>query len=223
MAAQQDTYDSILEHIPKSIPFVYNNKVWRLLNCAGGHDKKIMCTIISKLSIMHSYYAEILTCQFILFPPTIPYNNQIISDFFTTLIPYLKRHYIDNESSIKLGRISYLWVREQNTSDKPHYHCVLWLNEDKVNRSYGILALVKQQWCERFGGTLSIPDNNYYISKRLQADLGVSQQEVICRLSYLAKNATKGCHSSKTKRYGASRLKKKSKSERAPCKNNNEV
>lgn len=211
MAAQQDTYDSILEHIPKSIPFVYKNKVWRLLNSAGGHDKKIMRTIIDRFDVMHSYYAEVLTCQFILFPHKIPYNNQIISDFFTALIPYLKRHYIDNDPAIKLGHIGYLWVREQSTSDKPHYHCVLWLNEDKVNSSYGILALAKQLWCEQFDGTLSIPDNNYYISKRLQADSGASQQEVICRLSYLAKNATKGCHSSNIKRYGANRLKKKSK------------
>ncbi|WP_413522672.1 inovirus-type Gp2 protein [Photobacterium phosphoreum] len=223
MAAQQDTYDSILEHIPKSIPFVYKNKVWRLLNSAGGHDKKIMRTIIDKLDIMHSYYAEVLTSQFILFPPKVPYNNQIISEFFTTLIPYLKRHYIDNAPAIQLGRISYLWVREQSTSDKPHYHCVLWLNEDKINSSYRILTLTKQLWCEQFGGTLSMPDNNYYISKRLQADSGVSLQEVICRLSYLAKNATKGCHSSKIKRYGASKLKNKSKSEQAPYKNNKKV
>lgn len=205
MASLQKTYDSVLPDVPCSVPFIYKNKVWRLLNCAGGHNKKIMSTIIDIITFMHEHYAEVLTCQFILFPPCHSTNNQDVSKFFHDLLPYLTKEYVEKLKPIQLGRIGYIWVREQSNAKKQHYHCALFINEDKVRSSEGILKRVQELWQKKFNGSFSIPRNNYYVSKRLNVDLGVSQQEVICRLSYLAKNATKGLHSSNTKRYGFNR------------------
>ncbi len=183
------------------VPYLYNNRCWFILNNKGGTDKKIMNRIFHQLEAMQSHYSRMFVSQFILFPPKATYDNRLISDYFKALIYRLQVEY---------GcQIGYIWVRERDKAEKQHYHCALYMNGHKVQHSGRVLDIARTLWTDLYQGGFPIPENNYYMAERFAKDNGQSMQAVITRLSYLAKNATKGMHSREVKRYNTSRIKPK--------------
>lgn len=113
-------------------------------------------------------------------------------------------------------RVRYVWAREVASSGRPHYHLVIFLNQDafytvgKINsENENIRNRLDGAWASALGvpvgmvsGLVEIPENAVYRIGR--NDLG-SQQALFYRASYLCKAATKHYGDSQHG-FGASRI-----------------
>lgn len=61
-------------------------------------------------------------------PSKMHQNNQVLSRFFRFF-----KYEIKKASRAYLPFLRYVWAREQDTSDKPHYHLILMFNYDVFN------------------------------------------------------------------------------------------
>jgi len=121
-----------------------------------------------------------------------------MSDFIRRYRKYMARHGVN--------RLGYLWCREQATKDKPHYHCVFFVNGHLHRHPHNLIEQARYYWETRECGSLATPQNPYLIIRR--GDDGAYQQ-VFDRMSYLAKVVTKGHRSPTTNDYSSSRIKPK--------------
>ena len=177
--------------------FIYSNMVWSIMDFKDGINTMLMNKIIEQLSVSLSHYSKVLAIRLDFHSQIETDTNQSISALFKQLITKLKRRY-----QCKIG---YVWVREQGEeSNKPHYHTALILNGHKV---YHPSRIIKQLMADIELNpymTCYVPENCYYQVQRNNLE---SQQALIYRLSYLAKNNTKGKRPTQTKDYQTSRIK----------------
>ncbi|WP_434762508.1 inovirus Gp2 family protein [Vibrio fortis] len=130
------------------------------------------------------------------------------SDHISKFIESLKSK-IDADLNRKnkkgMCNLRFVWAKEQDTSDNPHYHVAIFLNKD-VYFTHGYLsahdgnlsAMIKQAWASSLGllfhelnGCVHFPrDCGYWIDKN---GILFKEQYNACflRLSYLAKVETK--------------------------------
>ena len=108
-----------------------------------------------------------------------------------------------------------LWVREQNASLNPHYHCFLLLDGNKVQSIYAILPLAEKLWASTIQndreGLVHYCSKNWDGSKSINGcRLTRTDQDLYyeCQdwLGYLAKEYTKGNAPPHMREYGGSRL-----------------
>ena len=129
--------------------------------------------------------------------------NGAISRFIENLKYRIKKY---NGSVMPCGRIKhhsdvrYIWVREQSTSDLPHFHVVLLLNGDSFNTlgsftsySDNLFHRIREAWnsalgfgCRSNENYIHVPENPCY---RVNQEQGLS--ELFYRVSYLCKVRTK--------------------------------
>ncbi len=115
--------------------------------------------------------------------PSFPY----VSRFIAKLIQYLKRKGYDGQ---------YLYVREQKTSEHPHFHFVVLVNGNKVQHPRIVTDVAKKFW----NLTLAIDkDTNGYVhydcSQMIRVkspNFNEQQKRTFIFLRYLAKAMTKG-------------------------------
>jgi hypothetical protein len=108
---------------------------------------------------------------------------------------WLKRNY-------GLENIGYIWVREQERSDKQHYHLALLLDGDKIRHPKRLNEQIKEMWLPL--GHVPVTLNPYYnINKHNHNE---TRAEIIERVSYLAKIRGKRIRDKQTKDYQTSRL-----------------
>jgi hypothetical protein len=125
-------------------------------------------------------------------------DNKVISTFVNRLKQWLKRNY-------GLNKIGYIWVREQDRSDKQHYHLALLLDGDKIRHPKRLNEQIKEMWLPL--GHVPVTLNPYYtIDKHNHNE---TRAEIIERVSYLAKVRGKRIRDKQTKDYQTSRLKNK--------------
>ena len=99
--------------------------------------------------------------------------------------------------------IGYAWAREQERSKKQHYHFVLFLDGDLIRHSSKITQIIKQAW-EREGSNCYMP----VIPRPFHfADNEEAVQDMLERVSYLAKPRGKGYRDNQVKDYNCSRMK----------------
>ncbi|EPP5333813.1 inovirus Gp2 family protein [Vibrio harveyi] len=127
----------------------------------------------------------------------------------------------DLERKKKVGRCKprFVWVKEQNTSEKPHYHVVMLVNGDVYNqlglftqKQGNMAARIVQAWASALvvhpGDVecgVHFPDNPIYIVDKRKTDSFLSQyKELFYRLSYFAKKDTKQ-YGQRMKNFGCSR------------------
>lgn len=146
-----------------------------------GINKKIMTRIIQQLENALHQYSRILVVRIDFHCADYIYNNSLMSNFMKKLLVILKERYKCD--------IRYVWVREQVDSKTPHYHSALMLNGHKVNHPARIIKTIEQQLKNNNQLSFFLPENCYYQVQRTNIDV---QAAVIFRLSYLAKNRTKG-------------------------------
>jgi len=104
----------------------------------------------------------------------------------------------------------YVWVREQKSSDNPHYHCLLLLDGRKIQNSFGIMEEAKRLWgaindCDG-AGLVHYP----HAPAMLRTDSQAYTEEIemcVFHTSYLAKKNTKGSAPCRQREYGYSRKK----------------
>ncbi|WP_428838600.1 YagK/YfjJ domain-containing protein [Photobacterium ganghwense] len=125
-------------------------------------------------------------------------DSKHLSMFMRRLVSHLKRQY----NCI----VGYAWAREQLSGKYPHYHTALLLNGHKVNHPSNIIKLIEKMIQNQQVLNFYVPRHCYY---QISRSCTKSQQAAIYRLSYLAKNATKGYRPKQTKDYQTSRNKPK--------------
>jgi hypothetical protein len=151
--------------------------------------------MIGQVLAMLSHHNKVFLLRFDLHQNESPLNNRRISIFIRRLFGQINTFY-------NVTRIGYIWVREQEKSDNPHYHFALLLDGGKVQHPHYLLEVVKQVW-EFMDGSVWIPENCYYRIKRDDFKL---LQLAVLRISYFAKGRGKGRGGSTTKNYGTSRI-----------------
>lgn len=136
-------------------------------------------------------------------------NNKDISDCIHNVIKKYKRQGLDPY---------YFWVREQATSQYPHYHCFIILNAQKVRGYSHVFHTVEVCWGRTLGvNALGLinhctdPNNPDYNGKILRRDAGPEAfqkkyEEVMDQLSYLAKAQTKAQDNDGMRNFGMSQL-----------------
>jgi len=141
--------------------------------------------------------------------------NKECSELIRQLMEYYAYHHIATQ---------YVVVREQNTSENPHYHLAILFDGSKVENGWGVWEKADDIWqrivgfdlenrvhlCRRFEGENGImivrPKTNA-VGLDLQNQLSafnVAYREAMTWLNYLAKTATKGLAPHKTKEFTSS-------------------
>ncbi|MDR3400963.1 MAG: inovirus-type Gp2 protein [Chthoniobacter sp.] len=137
------------------------------------------------------------------------------------LMGFLKEDYTYNRISTH-----YVGVREQNTSDNPHYHLAIFFDGSNEDNGWAVFVKAAAIWrrivgpgadvcvqlCQTFKGANGIKivrpkaksigldlNNNF-------TEFNSARREAMPWLSYLAKTATKGLAPPKTKGFFCSRL-----------------
>ncbi|MCW8331950.1 inovirus Gp2 family protein [Photobacterium sp. SDRW27] len=149
-------------------------------------------------------------------------NNQIVdSKHISRFIDSFKAILAaDLNRKGKSGRCipRFVWVKEQKSSERPHYHVVLLVNGNIYNqlgwftKNHGNMAArIQQAWASALSipmcdvdGTVHYPNNPIYIVNKYKSDFQDCYEELFYRLSYFAKENTKHYGTGK-KNFGSSR------------------
>lgn len=134
------------------------------------------------------------------------FTNQVMPRFIDSLKAKIAN---DRERShqsygkVHHTSVRYVWARELGLTGKPHYHCVLFLNQDAYF-SFGRIgsgqentySRIQSAWAsalrlpdEDVTGLVHVPDNSTYRLRRNDAE---GLEAFFHRASYLCKAATKG-------------------------------
>jgi hypothetical protein len=111
----------------------------------------------------------------------------------------------------------YIWVKEQDSSNNPHYHVVIFLNGNIYShlgyftaKEGNTAARIRKAWASALGvniidieGTVHYADNGTYTLKKNSPDYKKQYEALFYRLSYFAKKATKQCGDG-SKNFGSS-------------------
>lgn len=151
--------------------------------------------MIGQVVAMLSHHHKLFLLRFDLHQQENPLNNRRISIFIRHLSGRINTQY-------KVKRVGFIWVREQEKSDNPHYHFALLLNGSKVQHPHYLIEMVKEVW-EFIDGFVWVPGNCYY---RINRDDFNALQLVVLRISYFAKGRGKGRAGSTISNYGTSRI-----------------
>ncbi|MBB3189206.1 YagK/YfjJ domain-containing protein [Halomonas cerina] len=138
-------------------------------------------------------------------------NNEVLTRFFRHL-----RYELDRAGTKYTTKLRYIWAREQETSDKPHYHVMLLLNKNAVDRignkqpdEFGcytrenLYHRASRSWLKamgfdgddpRFGQLVNVsrhPDTGNYWSAVIHRDDYFTMDDAMYMASYLCKAYTK--------------------------------
>jgi len=145
-------------------------------------------------------------------------SNRVIESFIASFKAKIRHN--RNMAKQKYDRVHdttvrYVWARETGGYGKPHFHLVIFLNNDAFYTlgdfeydKENIFNRLQEAWASALGlsvnsvtGLVQIPDNPCY---HLHRDDPATLADLFYRASYLCKSATKfygnGCHG-----FGASR------------------
>ena len=160
-----------------------------------GIYKEIIERFIGQFDIAFKVHKRLLVHRVDLHLNKFSSDNKVISTFVNRLKQWLKRNY-------GLDKIGYIWVREQDRSDKQHYHLALLLDGDKIRHPKRLNEQIKEMWLPL--GHVPVTLNPYYnINKHNHNE---TRAEIIERVSYLAKIRGKRIRDKQTKDYQTSRL-----------------
>lgn len=162
----------------------------------SGLYAEILTRMIDQFEIAASIWSRVFVLRFDLHQDLYTPDNKGISDFVKRITTKLKREY-------GFKKIGFTWVREQEKAKAQHYHFVLFLEGRRVRHSKRIIEIIKDAWESPVGG-YSVPyvPKPFYFGSRDEI-----AENVIYRISYLAKARGKGCRPNQTKDYQTSRLK----------------
>lgn len=138
-------------------------------------------------------------------------DNAHISQMIAKLVQHYDRQGLDPH---------YAWAREQESSSNPHYHCVIFLNGNKVRSFNHVFSNAKKYWsstiqadvggrvhhCTR--GKNGVEHENGILISRSRYDYQDKFNEVHHQVSYLAKSAGKGELKDGIRDFGMSRIPK---------------
>ena len=152
---------------------------------------------ISQLKRMLEHHCKVLCIRVDLHLNQYEERNDRISRLMRKLRKWVKREF-------KMKRMGYLWVREKEKAKHQHYHLYLFLDGNKIQTSYKILAWITEEWTSQDQPKPPRIENPYLNIRRGDKQ---ALDEVIERLSYLAKTRCKRYRKRYVKDYSTSRIK----------------
>jgi len=150
---------------------------------------------IVELDKMIARYKRVFVLRFDLHLRQYCDDNKQITTFIKAQVQRIKRKY-------KTKYVGYVWVREVERSKIQHYHCAFFIDGDKIRNSFALNQQIKAKWYKN-GHRSVVPKPYYFLDKH---NMKEAREEVIYRLSYLAKVRGKGYRSAQAKDYSTSRL-----------------
>lgn len=174
----------------------YKGVTYRVNPKKSGLYVETLRSMIDQFELAASLWSRVFVLRFDLHQDFYTDDNELVSDFIKRINIKLKREYGFN-------KIGFCWVRELEKAKAQHYHCVFFLEGRKIQHSQRIMALIKQAWESPLGG-FHVPyfSRPFYIGKRDEI-----AEQVIYRISYLAKPRGKGYRPPQTKDFQCSRMK----------------
>jgi len=179
---------------------VVNNHTLNLPNSKKGlgHYLPLLEKTVEQLDAMLSYHCQVMVLRIDLRLYVGTTDNKPMSDFIRRLRKRL--------TSKGYKRVGYVWCREQQSSAAQHYHLAVIVDANKSRHPHNLIELIQYLW-ETWGHVKPYtPKNCYGVIKRGD---DVAYEKQFCRLSYLAKVATKENREKTTNDYSASRIKPK--------------
>jgi hypothetical protein len=150
---------------------------------------------VVELDKMIARYKRVFVLRFDLHLRQYCDDNKQITTFIKAQVQRIKRKY-------KTKYVGYVWVREVERSKIQHYHCAFFIDGDKIRNSFALNQQIKAKWYKN-GHRSVVPKPYYFLDKH---NMKEAREEVIYRLSYLAKVRGKGYRSAQAKDYSTSRL-----------------
>jgi len=176
---------------------LYNGNYYEVNTKTSGINEKILKGFLGQLTVMENRHNKLFIYIFILDVKESNNTNSIMKLFNSELSKHFAKYQ-------KTKEMAYQWVREK-VNDKPeHYHQVLIINGNKVRNIKHIYQPMLDIWQGVGGSNIHRPVSPYYNYRRGDYQ---TLADIIYRVSYFAKNATKGDKPPQTKNYGTSRLK----------------
>lgn len=162
--------------------FYYQEYLWQVMSFKEGSNKKIMTKIFNEVNQMLNRYSKVFIVRFDLRLCIEQSDNNLIGKFRSKLNKILAKNYKCD--------IGYVWVREQTEeAETPHYHYAVFLNGHKTWKAFAYVKIIDEICNSLLYINPFYPKKNGYMIKRGDSKL---IQKAIYRLSYLAKNVSKG-------------------------------
>ncbi|MEY0014477.1 inovirus Gp2 family protein [Providencia rettgeri] len=138
--------------------------------------------------------------------------DKVMSRFIDSLNAKLKHYQYSKRRKGQrtyLNRLRYVWVKEQSSSELPHYHCVLIFNKDAhyhlgdynldepslrtmiTSAWYSALQLQLDPISDPTGALVHYPSNGKYCLSQNSLTFEADRAMLMNRLSYLAKEHSK--------------------------------
>lgn len=172
-----------------------------------GIKNNIQSVLTALLEYVCSQNGKVLTVRFDVRYPVDYFSsgdNRDISRMMAKLVQYYKRDGLNPH---------YAWVRERNFSHNPHYHCVLFLNGNKMRHYNHVFENAERYWqltIGSFQGGLIHRCNDHpngILIERYKIQEFVKKFAAVhYQLSYLAKEADKSEPKDGYRDFGVSRL-----------------
>ena len=163
-------FNHLIEMFPED--FVYKPRI-----------RSSICNLLHNYLERHNKSLIIRFC--VRFPTEHQPGRKEISRFIETLKHELQKNYLDP---------SYIWVREQVTSEHPHFHVVFFVNGNKVQNPTAIYQLAEMLWNvtlnTNYGGLVEF--ERYCSVRKCDYDYPQQLEYAINMLSYIAKDFSKG-------------------------------
>ena len=150
---------------------------------------------VIELDKMITRYKRVFVLRFDLHLRQYCDDNKQITTFIKAQVQRIKRKY-------KTKYVGYVWVREMERAKTQHYHCAFFIDGDVLRTSNVLNQQIKAKWYKN-GHRSVVPKPYYFLDKH---NMKEEREEVIYRLSYLAKVRGKGYRSAQAKDYSTSRL-----------------
>ena len=195
-----------MAHITKATHFEFIGELYQINNNAElGIYSEDLKAMLGQFEAILSYHCKVMFIRFDLHLTEYSKDNAIVSKYFNSLSPKIKREF-------DLKRYAYVWCREQNKAKAQHYHVGLFVDGNKYQSPHYIIEFCRELW-ESLDQVFSYCWSEHREENRqhFNAIRGSWEdyQEVIYWLSYLAKSYTKDKRPKTTNKYGTSRLKKR--------------
>lgn len=162
---------------------------------------EILHALHDQMRSMLSHHCRLLVVGFDLHLHDDTPDNLVMTRFMDKLKKRIRQRY---KSATAMREIGYLWVREQKTSETPHYHVAVFLDAKHVKRAQPIHALIDSIW-EKWNNPH--PHHAHHRTFIIHRDDEETFGKAFHALSYFAKQASKGKRPPATNDFSASRLR----------------
>lgn len=193
------------------------------VNCRnrdGPLREDILEAIHKRLFYMTEKFSRVLFFRFDLRIPQeffpLPPDNEKLSAFLNSFTTYLNRSRIEYQ---------YVWVREQHSSQHPHYHLIFFLNGNLTVSPHNHLKRAEKLWTNLFNNP-DVTENRGLLHRcNRRADGGTQSNHILISrnsdrfyddvercfrwASYLAKMNTKGSAPRNVREWDASLIRKR--------------